>query len=282
VKKVIISPQAGFGNRLRVLANMRLIGEYLQREVYHYWVEDDLSSHVLHVQQMKTMTPDYLFDIDIPRYDGQAVDVCYSEWLPQDFWWQQQSTAQRKLKCGEVRRLAPLEELSRDSSDVILIETSFALFPPEIGAFTDEALRWSLGSTEQDTLLMQGYGALRLNQRWSAVRANLAAHDWGIAVRRGDFIAYHRTADKSVDQICDFVHRHCHGGGTKIVFSDDIPYREVLRYRLSSYGDIAANGLDRIITEFLALSKCRTVIATGGSSFGKQASLFGRTRYIPI
>ncbi|MEI6252519.1 MAG: hypothetical protein WCP30_06920 [Mycobacteriaceae bacterium] len=282
MKKVIISPQAGFGNRLRVLANMRLIGEYLQREVYHYWVEDDLGSHALHVQHMKSITPDYLFDMDIPRYDGQAPDVCYSEWLPGDFWWEQQSTAQRHLNCAEVKPLVPLEEIGRDPSDVILIETSFALFPPEIGALTDEALRWSLNSTEVDTLQMQGYGALRLNQRWSAVRANLAAHDWGITIRRGNFLAFHPQADKSVDQIYELVRRRCPDGGTKIVFSDDIPYRDVLRYRLSSYGDIAATGLDSLITEFLALSRCRTIIATGGSSFGKEASLFGRTGYVPI
>lgn len=282
MKKVIISPQAGFGNRLRVLANMRLIGEYLQREVYHYWVEDDSPSHALHVHQMKTITPDYLFDMDIPPYDGDAVDVCYTEWLPGEYWWDQQSTAQQKLHCGEVNRIIPLEEIGKDSSDVILIETSFPLYPPEIGASYPEELRWSLGSAGPDTIQMQGYRTLKLNQRWSAVRANLAEYDWGITVRRGDFIAYHPEADRSVDQICELVERHSRGGGTKIVFSDDIPYRELLRYRLSAYGGIAATGLDSIITEFLALSRCRTIIATAGSSFGKQASLFGGTQYIPI
>src|SRR5579863_578541 len=40
MKKLIISPQAGLGNRLRALCSAKVLGRFLDREVFHYWVKD--------------------------------------------------------------------------------------------------------------------------------------------------------------------------------------------------------------------------------------------------
>jgi hypothetical protein len=75
--------------------------------------------------------------------------------------------------------------------------------------------------------------------------------------------------------------------GTKVIFSDDKQYQSQLRVLASSpFGvgeiDSGLSGIDNYFCQFLALSKCKQILGTMGSSFPEQAAIFGGIEYIPI
>lgn len=245
---------------------MKFIGDYLNREVYHYWIEDNNLSHVEHVNDMKRINPSYVFDMTIPQYQDKDIDVCYSEWLPGDFWHQQQCTGQYYLNCKFIKKLNSLEEIKKDNSETILIETSNPLFPSNL----EDSI---------ELILSKGYENLKLNNKWKNIYFNLAKYDFGVAIRRGNFLHYHPEANKSLDEIYSKLQSY---SGSKIIFSDDIDFRNQLRDKLFCYNDVGLSGLDNYLLQFFTLSKCKNIISTLNSSFGKQASLYGSNNYIGI
>jgi len=258
VKKLIISPQAGLGNRLRVMAGARYIAKELGRELYHYWVRDDRRSKVNHVNDMKDSGFDYFFR-GIEEWRGGYADVCYTEWMNGDYWYYEQSTGQSKLSVSTIRRQVGIEELKKDDSEVMLLEVS------DLG----------LG----DKVLVSGYRGLDLSDCWKGVLDNLVRYDYGIAIRRGNFLGYHPEEDIGLEEM---ERRLSVYGGSKVIFSDDIGYRDELRRRVGCMGDVGGEGLENYWLQFLLLSRSGCVLGTRGSSFGKQAALFGGVRYRDI
>ena len=144
MKKLIISPQAGFGNRIRTLCAARVFGAIIDREVYHYWERDELISLLPHVNQMKSITPDYIFDLKIPKWKGGQPDVAFSEWSPETGWFREQSTAIQHLKPKRIEVIESIDQIIDCKDEVILIETSQILM---IDRF----------ETEWDRLMIQAY-----------------------------------------------------------------------------------------------------------------------------
>jgi hypothetical protein len=269
MKKLIISPQAGLGNRLRALCSAKLLGRFLDREVFHYWVKDRNTSSADHVNQMKGIDPSYLFEFGIPLFDGSAVDDCFSEWKSGDNWYATQSTAQSKLQCASTRKLSDIQEIVDCESDTILIETSLELRLPN---FSDS---WAAMMTE----VYKAY--FPLNARWAAYCDHAPVFDIGFAIRRGDFVALFPHAYISPEKAAEAIARF---DGSKIIFSDDGKYLEELMEHLNSplgmhAGRHDLSGLDRTFYEFMVLSKCRKVVGTEGSSFARQAAIYGGTAY---
>jgi hypothetical protein len=272
MKKLIVSPQSGFGNRLRALCSAKVFGDRLGRKVLHYWVEDPHMAHLSHINDMKRITPSYIFDLDIPLFVGERVDVCFTEWLPGDFWYESQSTAQQRLPCAGIRRAADIGEITTCEEEIILVETSHALKPAQ-----DDAL-WNAMMTD---VYKRHF---RLNPRWAKLYDSLPSFDFGVHIRRGDFIEYYPDSDidpatvRSIVGKCD---------GITVIFSDDRNFLFELRKTMQCPFGIAEeesglSGPDVYIAQFLALSKCRKVIGTQGSSFSEQAALFGGVDYEPI
>lgn len=267
MKKIIISPQAGFGNRMRSLVSSKVLGDYLNREVYHYWILDDRSGNTTHVNQMKAITPEYIFDIKIPLYNQDGVDICYSEWLEGDYWWFAQSTAQSKLKCNAIKKLHHAKEIESCDEDSILIESSHSLIPEKLDNFSNQII----------TATYKKY--FKLNDRWKKIYDSLPTYEWGIHVRKGDFLFHFPKEDVSMEQASNAIKKL---DGSKIIFSDDLEFRDQLREQSFCYSSIdnCLKGVDSCIIDFLTLSKCKNILNTNKSSFGEQAALFGGSNYI--
>lgn len=271
-KKLVISPQAGMGNRFRALCTAKVLGTLIGRDVFHFWTRDNVFSEKPHVNRMKLITPEYYFQFGISAFDGSRVDICYSEWGPNDIWFPEQSTAQRFLKCDQVVGWDRIREIAEFEGEVALVETSRELiFPPQM-----EFRSVLMGEVYRRDFV--------LNDRWQAVWENLPSFDIGVHVRRGDLLAYFPEARLQIDQI---VARVKALGGSKMILSDDSGFQNELRMRCNAMLglEIAQSSVgptDYDFIYFLLLSKCQTVYGTPGSSFAEQAALFGRRPYHDI
>ncbi len=272
MRKLIISPQAGFGNRLRALCSAKVYGTLLGRQVFHYWVMDPERSRVSHVNDMKDIDPSYMFDLKIPLFDGESADVCFTEWMVGDFWYREQSTAQRQLRCDNTMYLTGVDQISECKSDTMLVETSHALTIESNIEF------WNVMMTD----VYKKY--FTLNARWAKIYDNLPSFDYGISIRRGNFLTYFPEADVAAERIVSKINEFT---GTKVIFSDDKPFQNELRIMTGSpFGvndaESGLYGIDNYICQFLILSKCKCILGTSKSSFPEQASVFGGTFYEPI
>lgn len=261
MQKLVISPQAGLGNRLRALCSCAVFGSLIGREVLHYWVPDPIKGPAEHVNEVKGLEPQDVFDLGIKKFEGDGVDVCYTEWLPGEYWYETQSTAQRSLQCGEKRRLASSHEIAGCEAETVLIETS---------------LEFELGSAQKYRvpLMANTYHTLfKLNERWNKLYETLPVFDCAVSVRRGDFLSYFPEADIPVRAVAERINKI---DGTKIIFSDDIAYQAELRRLTYSFVGVSDMALmDEHLVTFFVISKAKRVIGTKGSSFPEQAAIFG-------
>jgi len=272
LRKLIISPQAGFGNRLRALCAAKVFGTLLGRKVFHYWVKDDERSHVSHVNDMKDIDPSYMFELNIPLFDGESADACFTEWMPGDFWYREQSTAQKRLRCGNTIRLTGAYQIAKCQYDTVLVETSHAL------QVSGNIEFWNAMMTD----VYRKY--FILNARWTKIYDNLPSFDYGISIRRSNFLTYNPEAGVEAELIASKINKY---KGSKVIFSDDKTYQNELRIIASSpFGindtESGLYGIDNYICQFLVLSKCKCILGTSKSSFPEQASVFGGTFYEPI
>lgn len=266
MSELIISPQAGFGNRMRSLVSAKILGDYLNRKVYHYWVLDDRIGNTSHVNEMKAITPEYFFNLNIPVYNKSKIDICYSEWVEGDYWWYTQSTAQSKLKCNNIQKINCIKDIESCLDESILIETSHCLIPNKLSAYSNELISAAYKKN------------FILNSRWQKIYESLPTYDWGISIRRGEFLYYFPDEAVSLDTAVDKINNL---RGSKIIFSDDFEFRNNIRNMTKSYSGIddSIKGVDSYFIQFLTLSKCKNILNTNKSSFGEQAALFGNSNY---
>jgi len=269
MKVLIISPQAGFGNRLRALCSAKILGEITGREVFHYWIEDEISSKLDHVNEMKSIDPTYLFDLKIPKWNGGSPDIAFSEWIPGNYWYHEQSTAIRKLNPKRVEILDNIKKVIECEDDVILIETSIELKIDRL-------------ETVYDNLMSDTYTKFfSLNKKWEEVYENIPVFDWGISIRKGDFVQLYPEADTSEIQAINRINS-LHG--SKFITSDDINFINSVRTVTFNWICTIPNlkPIEQTVYQFLTISKCKSVMGTRGSSFSRQAALFGNKKYVEL
>jgi hypothetical protein len=264
MKSLIISPQAGFANRLRALCSAKIIGDILGRKVYHYWVEDEIKSGIEHVNQMKSISMENIFDSDIPRWNGEEVDVCFSEWIEFDGWFAEQSTAIRKLQPKIVKRFTSINEILKCDDEVILIETSTEL---------------DLNIPTWEDMMHKTYQqSFKLVNEWQKVYDNLPEFDFGISIRRGDFFHFYPESIQSFEYIVDRINSL---KGSKFITGDDAQFTLDVKRKTNSLIQLVnfERSIDFTIAQFLMLSKCKQTYGTKNSSYVKQASLYGGNTY---
>jgi hypothetical protein len=264
MKSLIISPQAGFANRLRSICSAKVIGDLLGRKVYHYWVEDEIKSRLEHVNQMKSITMESIFDSDIPRWNGEEVDMCFSEWMELDGWFMEQSTAIRKLQPKMIKRFTAIDEVLKCTDDVILIETSNEL---------------TLNIPTWDDMMYKVYQqSFNLVDQWKKVYNNLPEFDCGISIRRRDFLQLYPESIQSFEYVVNHINSL---KGSKFITGDDPQFTSEVRKNTNSF--IRLEDFDRAvdftIMQFLVLSKCKQTYGTKNSSYIKQASIYGGNKY---
>jgi hypothetical protein len=276
MKVLIISPQAGMGNRFQSTCSALVLGDLLGRKVYHAWIPEvpERQSHLSNVKAMQSVSFGDLFEGDlIPQWDqSQPINTCFSEWLPGQFWYITQSSAYQQLGAKSIRHIgtdaSPLEACT---DDVILLETSHIVQLP---------LHQSSWESKMSQYYQLYFKPAPKYKELMTIQADI-----GVSVRRGDLLVHYPEARQDVDEICTWL-REKSNDRSVIIFSDDHSARDKIRQKVGSNLALVDTDLldwERGFVEFLTLAlRCKQLYGTPLSSFAKQASVFGNVPYTEL
>ena len=271
-KWLIISPQAGFGNRLRAMCSGILLAHQLGRTPIHAWtpeVEGDVRSNnnviAEHLVQTRSHGwSDYFVSnkIKLPSLmDAGFLNVlakttapksplkCYTEWMPGDNWYAHQSRTQRLLEnhgiaLERIRIDANMTPLQQNSDDTFLVlETSHSV--RLFSSTTDEDKKEKKKEEEEDEKRKKTEA--EYEKKLSAIYAEyfvplqefqkkvepIGTVPVGISVRRGEFLHYFRDANVSRDTLLSVLDSLI-DKNSYVLFSDDYEFRDALVRDLGS------------------------------------------------
>lgn len=265
-KILIISPQAGFGNRLRALCSGIAVGLREKRDIYYLW-EGYNPNVVINMNKL-----DHFFDMTIKEtseIEFPEIDEILTEWMPGEAWYNSQSEGQKKWpNCKNIKRIS---NTFNGEKDKILIETS---------------LRLNVSDEEMVNVYQHFF---KPKDCYVNYVKRFKDADVGISIRRGVYLYYFPQYNFTVEQYENWMISNFREGTTIYLFSCDWNFRDLLKSKLAdkfSFVNIALE-LERwevAFIEFLILSyKCDKIYGTPGSSFCEEAGLFGGKRhYSPI
>ena len=247
---LIISPQAGFGNRVRALRSGIFLALKSGRIPYHSWhkTEDDPSLP----RNIREMAPGYsAFFEGLPEANLDlfpTVDLCLTEWMPNTFWYSKQSYAQKLWNVKNIRQASDVLETLKGPEEVVLLETS---------------LDHSECPEYQSTMIYKNY----FNPK---IHVTLEAGTTGFQFRTNPlFIHYFPEAYAPEDKLIEWFNKN--KTSLNFVTSDSFEFTKKL-------GGINTDWF----TDFLLLSKCCKIYGTYQSSFAEEAALFGGVPHLRI
>ena len=324
---LVISPQAGLGNRLRALSSAIVLARQTGRRLLHAWTPPPTSvstrrtlerggslllgepqsgeerDESLLLERAKSKAPVSPTPLDSranvralqmlrledlltsdalrPATDITAIDVCFSEWLPDDGWYDVQSSAQRRWFVQPTpTRDDPSALVAASEAPVVLVETSLA--------FRLEASDGGLDEVAWEHERTRAYATLEPSTRFARLLADTPTCSVGVSIRRGDLLRYFPSAAQDEGALTrwmiDLAHRY-----PVALFSDDSSFRLRIVATARSHGgqivdpfppDLRARlaPWELGFLEFLYLSRCPVVTGTPHSSFAREAALFGGCR----
>jgi hypothetical protein len=285
---LVISPQAGLGNRLRALSSAIVLARQLGREIRHAWhpvAPNDPRPHVAALQS-HGLHSFFVPGATLPGVaPGQHIDLGFSEWRPGDYWFPFQSHAQRRLAARGMQQAHNAADAAAGHADAgtILIETSLCLrLSTALGGCTDDHDFTRARHT--------AYAALSPRPEYLAWLAALPDVDIGIAIRRGDLLRYSPESQQDLDAVCAWVRRVAQHRRVT-VFSDDAEARRLVQDAIPGYTRLPRleQELARLpihvsaFLQFLYLAqKCTVVCGTPGSSFAYEAAVFSGKRFVDV
>ena len=291
---LIISPQAGFGNRIRALCAGILLAKQINRIPVHAWIPDSIESQYTHLNDIKKRTlGDYFVQNNkLPMIsENTKIDLVLSEWAPGDYWYQFQNSAQKRWPGNKFIKVQEnLNFLSNPkymNLDNIMLETTLIV-----------KLNPKLGDSENQKKFQEDLSRVYMEyfevpNKYSKVIEALSDIDLGISIRRGDHWKYFPEANQDPEVIMQWIIKLVqHHKAKKIaIFSEDHKFRDQFKSDLSEKINIEyieiPSGFESWETgylEFLALSsKCQRIYGTPMSSFAEEAGLFrGKFHYQKI
>ena len=271
-KVLILSPTAGFGNRIRSICGALLLSYMSGRKLYVIWDKEDVKENdfdsISNVK--KTGLTQYFKNIkDCEVLSDKLIpDVCYSEWLPGEFWYDKQSHGQKKLFPIKTLKYASTSDIISDKSNIILLETSYIIKPEN----TDEKV-WKKILT---SIYKNNFDVVEKYKELLGVKN----YDVGISIRRGEFLKIYPEINQSVEDISSWITKSFKGLKV-VIFSDDHEFRDKVRQVTGYIADPIINDVswEKGFMEFLTLSTCTKVYGTKFSSFAEEAALFGDKQY---
>lgn len=273
-KILIISPTAGFGNRIRTICGSLIIANMCNRKCYVLWdIEETNSSNFASIINTKQTKLSQYFDVKNVEIFSDTLniipDICYSEWLPGQFWYEKPSYGQKKLNPTKTFKYNSTVDLINDRSDIILLETSYILKFENV----DESL-WKnmLSSSYKHHFKIN-------NDKYQKILDNIK-YDVGISIRRGEFLNIYPETNVSVEDISRWIKDNFKDLKV-VIFSDDHEFRDQVREKTSFISDPIINDVswEKGFMEFLVLSNCNSIYGTPLSSFSEEAALFGEKQY---
>jgi len=288
-KTLIISPQSGLGNRLRAMAAAIIIAEQTNRRLYHAWTPSTPTDARPHVAPLQNLGFEHFFKFSehirpADKIQFPIIDMCFSEWLPNDGWYAAQSTAQSQWECIPLakRFFQEIDPLATSRAEVILLETSHATrLSPSMGGYTSEQ--------EWLSAMHKAYTHLTPKQPYLNLLSNYETVDIGIHIRRGDMLQFFAESRQNLSDLLNWafaLSQHY----TIAIFTDDNNLKQIFTQTISKHGGRIRNPAwpesiqiaewELGFVEFLYLAlKCKIVCGTPASSFSKEAAIYGNKPY---
>lgn len=297
---LIISPQAGFGNRMRALSAGILIAEQLNRLPLHYWTPESngptSSNGPVHLQEIRQSSFDQYFvqRYNLPcatsRFNATTVDHVYTEWLPHHYWYSLQSRAQRAFLYKSRSRV--LDTLNIDDqflyyNRVLLLETSL---PVRLSSYKHNNTSWF--QQEQSRVYQQYF---QVQPFFLDLVQKVAHYDMCINIRRGDLLLYFPEARQDPTTILDWFVGRQKNNSRVLILSNDVLFGQNFTSQLKTrlltvHRNVTVDFTDDInrrlggrldgwqapFLDFLIMAyRCGYVYGTPRSSFAQEASTFG-------
>jgi hypothetical protein len=266
---LVISPMAGFGNRLRTLAGGILTAEKFGLKPYHLWdggeyetVGKYRAQVMAHVQATHDNGFEFYFDPNIPVYTGDAPEIYYNNCDESTGWFHYQNYAYKRFGVKNVNLIDGTNNITSKS---VCIEGSIAAYP-----FPDQEYT----RVYKKFFVPKGVFLEKV--------PSLPENTIGIAVRNAyDFRFFFGGGVIEEDGLRPFLESF---DGPVLIVSDDNDYAVRLRTFLKnpihlSFEKTETNASVRGFLEFLTLSRCSKVFGFKDSSFAEQAALFGGAEY---
>jgi hypothetical protein len=287
---LIISPQAGLGNRLRAMAAAMVLARQTGRRCLHWWVPTLANDPRPNVKALQQIGFDALFEpcAALPPArpeDMRALSACFSEWVPGDGWHVVQCNAQRDwlLLPQNPAGGMPLADLvARSDAPAILLETSIAeRLSPGLGGAVSEAA-WN-------ALMSEAYAELRPRAEFRALAGGVPAAAVAMTVRRGDLLMYNPESNQPMGDLRAWAVALSRRGPVA-VFSDEAEAAAEVAAAITAAGGrcidyqaLRRPGLPdhlRAFVDFLYIARCPVITGTPGSSFAFEAARFGNRTYV--
>ena len=274
VPKLVLSPQAGMGNRCRAMAYGIWLAQQTHRSIYHHWLpESNLNEHypypMPHLKELKKHGWSDFFQDTLP-VSTETPDLILSEHVKSSIFWDTQSTVQKAFP--KVRVIAPLTHelilstLNNPAYNVVVLETSECLVDVDSSIYQSYLVpqpHW----LQQAQLALAAYPAPRL----------------GVHIRRGDFLhAFAQESNISLQQWITFITKQHQVNETILLFGDDVAFLQQIQSQLAPSVVIHIEGpsYQSAFVEWLLLGHCDRILATPKSSFAQQAAKWGQKPYI--
>lgn len=270
-------------NRFRAICAAMLLGRLSGRQVLHNWAaEPGFPGEDPPVARMRPRTLEDFFQPDaaIPYIElgrEAAVDAVFSEWGEGECWYERQSSAIRRSGfAGGIRVERECADPILDSpAETVLLETSLAMKPS------------FLSQTEFDRELASIYRRhFRPLARFDEMSRRFLPADGfvGLHIRRTDHLQYVAAARIDLADWQAVIGKEIDPSEPLFVFSDDMAFKRRLErklpHRCLDAGDSGAtSATDQAFAEFLALARASRIYGTAGSSFSREAALFGNTGF---
>jgi hypothetical protein len=270
---VVISPTAGLGNRLRAMCAAAVIAKRMKAKLVHCWDGGryDCGNHsrLPRTQNYHDRGFEFFFQPDpIPRYDPavhEKPSIAFTEWLdPHNIWTPIRDYGRRTIQPQHSLQQDKLFASPKLPKCSVLIETSLPF------------------SKANDVELSQTYQTLfKPQQRFAELVPTLPSNTTALHVRRGDFLWYFGNANVADDILIRYVSSF---EEPVLIFSDDVGLKAKLdaAVRVKPNVTLPSEGLsdeEIAFVEFLTMASAAQVIGTEGSSFSKEAALFGAKPY---
>jgi hypothetical protein len=263
---LVISPMAGFGNRLRTLAGGILTAEKFGLEPYHLWDRGEYETvgkyrdtNHAHVQITHDNGFEFYFEPNIKPYIGDAPEVYYNHYDERTGWFHYQNYAYKRFGFKNVNLIDGTNVITSKS---VCIEGCIAAysFPNE-----DYTRVYKKFFVPKSVFLEQ--------------IPVLPENTIGIAIRNAyDFRFFFGEVIVEEDRLRPFLESFdC----PVVLVSDDNDYAVRLRTFLKNPVNIPFEKTSDVrgFLEFLTLSRCSKVFGFKYSSFAEQAALFGGVSY---
>ena len=272
-------------NRFRVICSAILIARLSNRKLYHSWSKErSHEADISIIQHMRESTLATFFteDLVVPFCETDAttaVDEVFSEWGPGEYWYPMQSSAIRRCCWSSELNVerSNADAILDSQADNILLETSLCLKPTFM---TESEFELALSDIYVNHFkpLPTFQGAVeRFTQNKTYV---------GVHIRRTDHLQHIREANISVKNWAKIIRQRVRTDEAIYICSDDKPFAKAVTRLLTEYKILRVEEVfseDPKINaylEFLCLSKASRIYGTVGSSFSREAALFGGRGFV--